>query len=55
MHHSFDDPAALAGTETERLALFARVRDELRIWLADFARDAGSAQAENEAAREGRD
>jgi arsenate reductase len=38
LHHSFDDPAALHGSEEERLALFRRVRDELRTYLADFAR-----------------
>ncbi len=36
LHHDFDDPAALNGPEEERLALFRRVRDELRTWLADF-------------------
>ena len=37
LHHSFDDPAALNGTEEERLAVFRRVRDELRAYLAEFA------------------
>jgi arsenate reductase len=37
LHHSFDDPAALNGSEEERLALFRRVRDELRRYLRDFA------------------
>src|ERR1700743_2938330 len=37
LHHSFDDPAALNGSEAERLALFRRVRGELRAYLADFA------------------
>ena len=32
----FDDPAALQGTEEERLALFRRVRDEIRGYLRDF-------------------
>ena len=40
LHHSFDDPAALDGSEEERLALFRRVRDELRTYLADFAQKA---------------
>jgi arsenate reductase (thioredoxin) len=30
LHHSFDDPAALQGSESERLAIFRRVRDEIR-------------------------
>src|SRR5438067_2803958 len=37
LHHSFDDPATCDGAEEERLALFRRVRDELRVHLADFA------------------
>ncbi len=36
IHHSFDDPAALEGTEAERLALFRRVRDEIRKYLRTF-------------------
>lgn len=37
LHHSFDDPAASTGSEEERHALFRRVRDELRSYLAEFA------------------
>ena len=33
LHHSFEDPAALEGTDAQRLKLFARVRDELREYL----------------------
>jgi len=33
LHHSFEDPAALEGSEAERLAHFRRVRDELRAYL----------------------
>jgi arsenate reductase len=40
LHHSFEDPAALQGSEAERLALFRRVRDELRVYLNDFVRQA---------------
>jgi arsenate reductase len=36
LHHSFDDPAAQIGSEEERLALFRRVRDELRTFLREF-------------------
>ena len=39
LHHSFDDPAALNASEEERLALFRRVRDELRGYLDQFARE----------------
>jgi arsenate reductase len=35
LHHDFDDPAVLDGSEEERLALFRRVRVELRAWLAE--------------------
>ena len=38
LHHNFDDPAALNGPEEARMALFRRVRDELRVYLRDFAR-----------------
>jgi arsenate reductase len=37
LHRNFEDPAALDGTKEERLALFRRVRDEIRLYLRDFA------------------
>jgi arsenate reductase len=33
LHHSFEDPAAVTGSDEERLAAFRRVRDQLRAWL----------------------
>ena len=36
IHRSFEDPAALQGSEKERLALFRRVRDEIRNYLHSF-------------------
>jgi arsenate reductase len=36
IHHSFQDPVALQGSEDERLALFRRVRDEMRRYLSTF-------------------
>jgi len=33
MHKGFQDPASVAGTEAEKLALFRRVRDEIRDWI----------------------
>jgi arsenate reductase (thioredoxin) len=36
IHQSFADPAALEGSDEERLALFRRVRDELREYLRVF-------------------
>lgn len=44
LHHSFDDPAAFTGPEGEKQAVFARVRDELRIYLREFARGVGQDQ-----------
>ena len=35
-HMGFEDPAALQGTEEERLALFRRVRDQIRDYLKPF-------------------
>jgi arsenate reductase (thioredoxin) len=36
IHKAFEDPAAFQGTEVERLALFRRVRDEIREYLKEF-------------------
>jgi arsenate reductase len=37
IHHAFEDPAAFQGSEKDRLALFRRVRDQLREYFrADF-------------------
>jgi arsenate reductase (thioredoxin) len=36
IHHNFEDPAALQGSEQERLTLFRRVRDEIREYLRRF-------------------
>jgi arsenate reductase (thioredoxin) len=33
IHHNFEDPAAFQGSQEERLALFRRVRDEIREYL----------------------
>ena len=37
IHHSFEDPAAIEGSEEQRLEAFRRVRDELRAWLCELA------------------
>jgi arsenate reductase len=37
LHHSFADPAAIQGSEDERLRAFRRVRDEIRSYLRTFA------------------
>jgi arsenate reductase len=36
IHHTFEDPAAVQGSDEERLAAFRRVRDELRSYLMNF-------------------
>jgi arsenate reductase len=36
IHQAFEDPAAFEGTEEARLALFRRVRNEIRDYLRTF-------------------
>ena len=36
LHKAFDDPAACQGSEEERLAIFRRVRNEIRDYLKTF-------------------
>ena len=36
LHHSFNDPAAVEGTDEKRLGAFRKVRDELRAYLKRF-------------------
>jgi arsenate reductase len=36
IHHNFDDPAAVQGSEEQRLSVFSRVRDEIRDYLRHF-------------------
>ena len=37
LHHDFEDPARATGSEQDRLAVFRRVRDQLRAYLRDFS------------------
>ncbi|MBV9268206.1 MAG: hypothetical protein JO061_18705 [Acidobacteriaceae bacterium] len=37
LHRDFEDPAAVTGSEEQRLAVFRRVRDQLRAYLCDFS------------------
>ena len=37
IHRNFEDPAAVQGSADERLALFRRVRDEIRDYLKTFS------------------
>ena len=39
LHHDFEDPAAVAGSDEERLVVFRRVRDQLRAYLRSFSKD----------------
>ena len=36
LHHAFEDPAAVEGSEAARLAAFRRIRDEIRSILKTF-------------------
>jgi arsenate reductase len=38
LHHNFQDPAAVEGSEEKRLAVFREVRDEIRMYLRTFPR-----------------
>jgi arsenate reductase len=46
LHHNFEDPAALAGSEEARLILFRRVRDELRAYLQTLAERSAEVDAD---------
>lgn len=39
VHWSFDDPAASTGDMSARLAVFRRIRDEIRSWLRVWVKD----------------
>jgi arsenate reductase len=41
LHWSFDDPSRAGGTDDERLAVFRRVRDEVRARLVEWLGGAG--------------
>ncbi len=36
LHHSFEDPAAVQGSDEERLAAFRRVREQIKVYLMTF-------------------
>jgi arsenate reductase len=40
LHRSFEDPAAVQGSDEERLAAFRRVRDQIKAYLMTFPPDA---------------
>lgn len=33
IHHSFEDPSAVEGSDEEKLAAFRRIRDRIRAWI----------------------
>jgi len=41
LHHSFEDPAAVQGSEEERLSAFRVVRDQIRSYLRAFPEQTG--------------
>lgn len=43
IHHNFEDPAALEGSEGERITVFRRVRDDIRQSLYGFPGETPSA------------
>ncbi len=38
IHHSFEDPAKARGNEDDLMAVFRRVRDEIKVFSADYAK-----------------
>lgn len=36
IHHGFEDPSRLTGSEEEVLPEFRRVRDEIKCWIIDY-------------------
>jgi arsenate reductase len=39
LHHSFNDPALVEGTDEKRLDTFRKVRNELRAYLREFTKN----------------
>jgi arsenate reductase len=47
MHKGFQDPAAFGGSDQEKIAVFRRVRDEIRDWIGEtFFRGGGAVGSE---------
>ena len=42
VHHTFEDPAIVQGSEEQRITLFRSVRDEIREYLKSFPPNGGS-------------
>ena len=41
LHHAFADPAAVKGSEEDRLSAFRKIRDEIRSYLQTFPDQSG--------------
>jgi len=41
LHWSFQDPAAVQGSDSERLSAFRKIRDEIRARIGNFLKEAG--------------
>jgi arsenate reductase len=41
IHKGFEDPAAFSGSEEEKMALFRRVRNEIRDWISETFGEGG--------------
>ena len=41
LHWSFQDPAAVQGSDSERLSAFRKIRDEIRARIGNFLQEAG--------------
>lgn len=52
LHHSFEDPTAMEGSEEERMAAFRTVRDQIRKFLKSFPPKLSYAQVEARAISE---
>jgi arsenate reductase len=35
LHHAFDDPSEVEGTDEEKIAAFRRIRDEIKRWMLE--------------------
>ena len=42
IHHTFEDPGAVAGTEEERLDAFRKIRDEIENYIPEFLKLIGT-------------
>ena len=45
MHWSFEDPAAVEGSEAERLSAFRRIRDQMHVRVKAFFEDGGPSKS----------